>query len=337
MSYIGSKKADNLFIIGTPLIALLTIAVVCEPRMKTGEFLFNPKTPQWLIVFSMIITQSHVMLVFLRSHMNSNVLKRFPYRFGLIPVLLLASMWLSPVVFGFMAFIALYWDEWHSIMQIFGFGRIYDAKIGNDPNVGRKLDMGMCFVLGLLPHVILITCIPEEVRTEGLHTYLELDVDVAEKYGGYISAARNPLIAFGVGYFVFYILYYRNLAKLGYKFSKAKLSLFATTGISTLIIASFYAVADAAYFGNIYHAFQYYFIVYMSEGSLLPKKFGQKKEINKTTVAICFFIVLWITVLVAVLRTKTESIGFLAAFWLMTSLLHFWYDGFIWSVRKQDI
>ncbi len=337
MSYISSRRFDNLFIIGTPVLALLTIALVCEPRMQTGEFLFNPKTPQWLIVFSMIITQSHVMLVFLRSHMNNHVLRRFPYRFTVVPLLLLASLWLSPLVFGIMGFVALYWDEWHSVMQIFGFGRIYDAKIGNDPNVGRKLDMGMCFVLGLLPHLILLTSIPEEVRSQGLHTYLELDLDIAEKYGGYISAARNPLIYFGVGYFLFYIWYYRKLAKTGYKFSKAKLSLFATTGITTLIIASVYAVADAAYFGNIYHAFQYYFIVYITEGTLLPQKFGQKKENNKATVAICFFIVLWITVLVAILRSKTEALGFLGAFWLMTSLLHFWYDGFIWSVRKQEV
>ncbi len=335
--YIHSRKIDNLFIIGMPLLALVMIALVCEPRMKSGEFLYNPETPQWLIIFSMLLTQSHVLLVFVRSHMNTNVLKRFPYRFSVIPLLLLTSMWLSPLVFGILAFIALYWDEWHSVMQIFGFGRIYDAKMGSDPMIGRKLDMGMCFVLGLLPHIILLTSIPEAVRTEGLHTYLELDTEVALKYGGYVSAARTPLIFFGTGFLVLYFLYYRNLIKQGYKFSKAKLSLFATTGISTIIIASMYAVADAAYFGNIYHAIQYYFIIYISEGSTLPQKFGKKEENNKKTVAICFFIILWISVLVAIIKTKTESVGFLGAFWLLTSLLHFWYDGFIWSVRKQDI
>jgi hypothetical protein len=336
-AFISSRKHDNFFIIFCPLIALLIIAAFCVPRFQTGLFLYNPDTPTWLIIGSNFLTHSHIMLVFLRSHGNSNVFKRFPLRFSLIPMFMLGAMWASPVLFAATGFIAVYWDEWHSLMQTFGFGRIYDAKLGNDVSTGRKLDMGLCFVLGLLPHVILLTFIPEAVRTEGLQAYLDLEPQHAAKYGHYFFALRIPLISFGITYILFYIWSYQKLIKNGYKYSSAKFTLFAATGISSSLMASLYTVADAAYFGNIYHAIQYYFIVYISEGSLISGKFGISKENKKGILMFYCFVVLSGCLLFAIVRSKTEGLGLFGAFWVMTSLLHFWYDGFIWSVRKQHI
>lgn len=305
--------------------------------MARGEFLYNPRTPQWLIIFSTVLTQAHLYLVFFRSHLNSDVLRRFPWRFSVIPLIALSAMWLSPVVFGIGAFAAIYWDEWHSLMQTFGFGRIYDAKLGNDPNIGRKMDMALCFVLGLLTHIVLITYIPLGVRTEGLQEFLGLEPDHALKYGHYLSAFGFPLICFGVGFVLYYFLYYQRLIKKGYVYSKTKLYLFISTGISATLIASFYTVADAAYFGNIYHAIQYFFIVYISEGPQVAKKFGMEREKRPIGHLIFIFAILIGVVAVAAARLKINDVGFIGAFWLMTSLVHFWYDGFIWSVRRQDV
>lgn len=335
--YLSEKKIDTLFIIGSPLLAFLMIALFCEPRLRSGEFLHNPNTPSWLIIIAILLTKSHILLVFVRSHMNKEIYDRFPLRFTLIPLLMLIAMSASPIFFGIMSFIALYWDEWHSLMQTFGFGRIYDAKIGNDPKIGRNLDIGMCFVLGLLPHVILLTFIPETIRTQGLQEYLDLNRDIAINYGSYFSSAKYPLIFFGISYIIYYFYRYYFLIRNGYIFSKAKLALFITTGLSATLMALFYSVEEAAYFGNIYHAIQYYLIIYISEGSLMRKKISIKKVINPTPKIFYFFIFLMISVIFAALRIKTEGFGILAAFWLLTSLMHFWYDGFIWSVRKKDL
>lgn len=336
-SYISDRKLDHIFIIGAPLIAFLAIALTCEPRFKSGEFLYNPKTPIWLIVGSNFLTHSHIMLVFIRSHGNLSVLKRFPYRFSLIPLFILFAMWASPALFGVMGFIAIYWDEWHSLMQTFGFGRIYDAKMGNDVMKGRRLDMGLCFVLGLLPHVILLTFIPENVRTEGLVTYLDLPQDTAERFGHFFFAFREPFIYFGIGYIIYYVHEYYKLIKNGYKYSSTKFTLFACTGLSAGLMAAFYTAADAAYFGNIYHALQYYFIVYISEGERISGNVGIKKENRMAIFLFYVFVILAGCILFALVRHKTEGIGLLGAFWVLTSLMHFWYDGFIWSVRKKDI
>ncbi len=332
------KRFDNLFVIGSPLLAFLAVALVCEPRFKSGEFLFNPETPGWFIGMAALLTHSHVLLVFLRSHLNSDVFSRHPWRFKVIPLFMLIAMWGSPVVLGVAAFIGIYWDEYHSLMQTFGFGRMYDAKLGNDPHVGRKLDMIMSFVLGLLPHMILLTFIPESERAQGFLDNLDIGPDITQKYGAYVTALRYPFIAFGVGFSLYYLFQYQKLIKNGYQFSKDKLNLFASTGIASVLMASMYSVADAAYFGNIYHALQYYFIVYISEGALVSKKLGVPKEKKKTTLGIYCFGILSAALLLAYARAQTEmKLGFFQAFWLLTSLLHFWYDGFIWSVRKKEI
>lgn len=335
--YILSRKYDHFFIIGSPFLAFLSIALLCEPRLTSGEFLHNPRTPQWLIVFSTLITHAHIFLVFFRSHLNRSVLERFPLRFTFVPLIMLGGMWTSPVMFGICAFVAIYWDEWHSLMQTFGFGRIYDAKLGNDPTIGRKMDMGLCFVLGLLPHVILLTYIPVEVRTKGLEEFLGLDTQDALQYGHYISALGFPLVCFGICYIMYYFLYFQRLIRKGYIYSRTKLYLFLSTGLSATLIASFYTVADAAYFGNIYHALQYFFIVSISEGPLLAKRFGVEKEKRPLGFPLLFMGIFMVLILIAAARLSSHEIGFLGAFWMMTSLMHFWYDGFIWSVRRQDV
>ncbi len=336
-AYLSTGAYNILFIIGAPVIAFTAVALVSYPRAATGEFLFDPQTPQWFIIMAALMTHTHVMLVFVRSHLNTGVFKKFPYRFTLIPLLMLVAMATSSFLVGSLAFLALYWDEWHSLMQTFGFGRIFDARLGNDPSVGRKLDIGICFVLGLLPHMLLLTYLPVKVRVDGLVEFLDFDYDIAVKYGHYIHSLQYPLLAIGIGYTLFYIWSYRKLIKNGYKISGAKLALLGTTGLTAIVIASFYSVTDAAYFGNIYHALQYFFIVSISESSQLTGKVKRPKVNKKVLATFCGFLALSVAFLAAVARFDTEHFGFMGNFWLLSSLLHFWYDGFIWSVRKQDI
>ncbi|MGZ3809761.1 MAG: hypothetical protein ACXVCE_16885, partial [Bacteriovorax sp.] len=123
------------------------------------------------------------------------------------------------------------------------------GRFGNDPLIGRKLDMGMCFVLGLLPHVVLLTFLPDSDKNEGLYKYLELSLDLINHYGWMVKAARIPLVAFGVGYTFFYIQCYLRFSKKGYQVSWPKLLLFASTGATTILTASFFTIADGIFFG----------------------------------------------------------------------------------------
>ncbi len=341
--YIYGHRSDLAFIILCPLIAFLIVALICEPR---GEnYIYSDLTPIWFAVCASVLTHAHVLLVFTRSHLNLSVFKRYKYRFTLIPVILLIAMWLSPLLFGLMGIIGVYWDEWHSLMQTFGFGRIYDGKKGNDALTGRKLDMGMAFVVGLLPNIILLTYLPETQVNGALVEYLEMPIMAVKKHGWLITSARIPLILLGVGYTLYYTYSYRRLIKNGYQYSKAKFFLFFVTGITTVLIASFYTIADGVFFGNIYHALQYIYVVYASEKSNLTEmavkkeegKLRLQKNDHRIGILIFFLLIIPTIFVFAGLRQLTQKMEYVAAFWLLTSLMHFWFDGFIWSVRRQDI
>lgn len=335
--YMNSKTSDLVFIILMPIIAFLIVALFCEPRYKHGAFLYGKETPYWFAIASTMLTHMHVLLVFTRSHLNMTVFKRYKFRFTLIPLIVLLSMWISPLFFAFLAAIALYWDEWHSLMQTFGFGRIYDGRAGNPSTVGRKRDMVFCFIIGFLPALVLLTYLPKGESPGEMARYLEISSINAARFSGLIEAARWPLIVFGLGYSFWYFWSYYKLSKEGYKVSKAKIALFASTGAATIATAGLFTVADGIFFGNIYHAIQYVFIVMISERTNLANLTGLKQK-NYTGVYLVYFLVIIPFMFVmAGLRQMTSQMQYLAAFWLLTSLLHFWFDGFIWSVRRQDV
>ncbi len=327
---------DILFIIGAPVLAFTAITLVSYPRSITGRFLIDPQTPEWFIAFSSVITHTHVMMVFARSHMNQKVFRRFPYRFIAVPILIMGALTGFPLLTGILAVVALYWDEWHTLMQTFGFSRIYDSRLGNDPRVGRGLDIGICFVLGLLPHILLLTYLPDDVRADGLYQVLNLDHDLAKKYGHFVQTLRYPLMIFGGGYIIFYLFSYWRLIRNGYKVSRGKIALLGATGTTAILIASFYSIADAGHFMNIYHSLQYLFIVCVLEAPVVSGMIRLPKVNKKLIVTVCGLVMLSVAFVAGVARLL-EQFSFLGNFWLLSSLLHFWYDGFIWSVSNKDI
>ncbi|MGZ3808198.1 MAG: hypothetical protein ACXVCE_08935, partial [Bacteriovorax sp.] len=82
--YINNKKTDLLFIILCPVVAFLLVLLICEPRSRNGAFLYGKDTPYWFAIGATLLTHSHVLLVFTRSHLNMTVFKRYKYRFTLV-------------------------------------------------------------------------------------------------------------------------------------------------------------------------------------------------------------------------------------------------------------
>jgi hypothetical protein len=330
---------DRTLIIFTPFIALLFVISIVPMREAGDSFLNPPHTPSWLLYLASILIFMHVALVFVRSHLNSNVFSKYKLRFTLFPLLIFLALAVSPNLIILVIPFSLIWDEIHSAMQTFGFGRIYDSKLGNSPLVGRKYDMILCFFIEYYPHITRMTILPYKEFTQ------ELDV-----FGSYTSSIFKispmltvPMIIIGVAYILFYIYKYTKLVKAGYKVSSNKLILFATTGGVTIFTVWNYSIMEALIIGNIYHSVQYFAIVWVSERKNLIEKFNLNGElISKAIVLVCVGVGIF---LLSYTRLKTEVMTFdftnnlpiLASFWLTTSLMHFWYDGFIWSVRRKDV
>jgi hypothetical protein len=336
---IHKKWSDFLFIIFTPIFALVITAIICEPRGT--NYVYNESTPLWFIIAASVLTHAHVLVGFSRSHLNSFVFKKYIYRFTLIPVIAIVLMLTVPPILILASAFGLYWDEWHSLMQTFGFGRIYDTKFGNDPLLGRKLDMGMAFMVGLFPNLLLLTMLPKTQIDGALVEYLEMPLKVVKQYAHHLENAQLFLILSGVIFVVFYLFEFKKLIKNGYHYSLPKILLFASTGISTSIIAYKYTIADGVFYGNIYHALQYFYVVYISERKNLGEKMTKldTNENSKRKMGTLFYFLLIVPLVfvLAGIRQSTQNMQIIGVFWLATSLLHFWFDGFIWSVRRKDI
>ncbi|MEL6547692.1 MAG: hypothetical protein AAFQ82_23915, partial [Myxococcota bacterium] len=168
--YIGGASYDLILIVCAPLLACVVVGTQLPNRLTAQTWLIPNVDGHWLAFWGLVLTFLHVNIGFARSHFNANVFKRHRIRFLLVPVLVALALSLSRPVFIFAGFFALFWDELHSAFQTFGFGRLYDARMGNDPQVGRTLDRWFCVIIEWIPHVLLIT-----FMTEG--ELLRMDVD----------------------------------------------------------------------------------------------------------------------------------------------------------------
>ncbi|MBI4822197.1 MAG: hypothetical protein HY791_38415, partial [Deltaproteobacteria bacterium] len=309
---------DGLFV-ATPLLAFTVIAVFCLPRVPGQPFLQGMgTTPGWLAFGAAVLTFAHINATVSRSHLNRDVLARFRFRLIAVPVLVTLSFWASTPWFLFGSAVAILWDEYHSVMQTFGFGRIYDSKLGNDPLVGRRLDLGMCFVQEWLPFYIAISGF---ALAESEH--LTSAVPWHKEHGLMAPAWLNrPLIFVSIGYTIFYVLSYVRLARRGYRISPLKIALFTSTCVANVLALSLYTLYEANVMGNIYHAMMYLAILTVSEKRSLTKRLSL--DGLKLGAFVAFGILFVVSILGGFVRLVSERDGppLLLAFWLTTSLMH---------------
>lgn len=331
--YIIGRAVDPIVFLASPLIAFAAVALIGAPRAPGGSIAYTGFTPTWLILLAAIFTFGHVNLTVVRSHINPKVYGRYRRRLLIAPALMLVALAFSSEVLFVIAPIAVLWDEWHSVMQTFGFGRIYDSKRGNDPHVGRRLDMGMCFTFEWLPYLIALTYLrpPEFIPATGFDPNLGwLHVAAA-----YAPTLRAPLYAFAAAYTVFYVVSYLRLSKRGYRVAPAKLALYASTGAANILALMYFSILDGAIIGNFYHATMYVALVWFSERNNVTSSL--RLDRRPLGAMLAFVVILGSAAALAWVRLDTMQISWLVAFWLMTSLTHFWFDSFIWSVRRQEI
>jgi len=283
-------------------------------------------------------------LVFFRSHANAEIFRTYPIRFTVVPVALLFATALSPWIMGIVGVIAVWWDVYHSSLQTFGFGRIYDAKQKNSPVAGRRLDYWMNLILYTGP-VLAGAHFAEHIHAscESLQ-FLAADpgamADLLLQHGpAYLTTHQHYLtitiLSIGVPFVIYYLYAYYRLWQQGYHVSWQKCWLLAITGSVSIYVWGFCRFIDAFWVMNFFHALQYFAIVGYTEQANLARLFrldhfsyGKGLAIV-WVVAICFLFGLW----GGYYATGPWMNGIV----LTTSIMHFWYDGFIWSVKKKQV
>jgi hypothetical protein len=324
---------DWLHLILAPVWALalgLLIGLTPLARWKVAAFgLAASPADAFLGAFIM----AHLVLVFWRSHADPAVRARHPVRFFVVPPLLLTALLLSGRARAGAAALAIWWDAYHSALQTFGIARLYDMKAGNDPEAGRSLDFALNLLLYLGPILGGAMLL--------FHSSALFDLETAGAAGagawvGRLSAAqpwlRSVLIGGGVAFLACYLLAYDRLARRGCRPPREKVVLHLGTAAVSIWAWGFNPLGMALFIMNFFHAWQYFALVWRYERErvreLLPARARPAAFALFVLSAFAYGAVF------GVLGELSESA---LAVTLVVSLLHFWYDGFVWSVRAGQV
>lgn len=335
--YFFNRTLDVILIIGAPLFALLLGMIIAYSPWAIQELELNHNRESFASIGIGIFTMAHLVIVVVRSYLNPVVFNRFKKRLILGPFILFVGMMLSSWILIFVFVVAVWWDVYHSSLQTFGIGRIYDSRAGNDSDQGRRLDWGINLLFYVGPVVSGLSFLEHLVHFQkfdqvGTPLFAKIPA-FAMTYQKYVTWG---MILFGSIFVLYYLWQYRKLQKNGYQISSQKIQLFAATGVCSIYTWGFNPFGQAFFIMNFFHALQYFALIWWSEGKNMTalcrlnhvKWGGYATWMIFGVVAITYGV--W-----AKLWGESNHMAF--SILLTVSIMHFWFDGFIWSVRKAHV
>jgi hypothetical protein len=276
--------------------------------------------------------------VLVRSHGNRTVLRRHPYRFTLVPGLLLMGMLVSPVFAIACSVLATFWDVYHSGMQTFGLCRIYDARLGNPPRAGRALDWVLNLYLYAGPIAAGATLMP---HVQDFDQFAEVGSVFFTAIPAYAESNAQVLswlvIGTGVPFLCFYLFRYWQLYREGYEVSPQKIAILAATGLCSIWAWGFNPFGMAFFIMNFFHALQYFAIMWWAEKGNIARILGCEGRSWAKPAALILLVVVGLAYGVIAEQADLDTHTHLFALFLLVSLMHFWYDSFIWSVARKQV
>lgn len=335
--YIVGPAYDWLWFLLPPVLALgAGIAISGSGFSHDLLFVGGMETTAAALVIGTVI-HAHLVAVFFRSHGNAEVFRLYPLRFVLVPIVLWVGVVWSEWIAITASVVATFWDVWHSGAQTFGFARIYDRNFGAPPERGRRLDFWLNQLLYAGPILAGATLMDhadafEEFEGVGATFFTQVPVLLS----GYRGALSWAVILGGTGFLLYYLYAYRQLAKQGYRTSPLKTWLLASTGLCSIYTWGFNTWGEAFFIMNLFHAVQYLALVWAMEHKRIGSRFrvAHLRRGKLLTFALFLALVLGYGCTVQLVDPAVET------FWALTivvSLMHFWYDAFIWSVRRKQI
>ncbi|MDA1353422.1 MAG: hypothetical protein O3A01_02985 [bacterium] len=286
------------------------------------------------------MTQSHLFIVVFRAYFNKTIFKAYRRRLIFIPILVLAGCMLSKWFLVSLLVLNTWWDVYHSSLQTFGIGRLYDREYGNPKELGRRWDFGLALVsyFGvLLAGVMFMDHVSKfaNFHAVGSVFFTNIPYFVSGKLG-IISRISSLVI---LAYIVAYVLRYAGYIKQGYVVPWQKVLLFSLTALVSVLAWGFNTFGMAYIIMNFFHAWQYFGIMIWAEKRHMTELFHFQKFSYGQYMAIGVFLLiallfgLWVLYVVPPYSAGRLGISILATI----ATMHFWFDGFIWSVRKGDI
>jgi tetratricopeptide (TPR) repeat protein len=322
---------DLILYVGTPLL-IIPLFMAAQARWSAQDiYLF-------VAAFG---AMGHHLPGMIRAYGDRALFERFRWRFILAPVFLLTVcvgfyFWdikANPVVM-----IVFLWGVWHGMMQTYGFGRIYDAKLGSFAGLTRRLDFAMCavwFAAGVILSPARMTDTLEGFYGCGLPFISPIAIHILQQT--FLVAA----IAVSVLWFGNYVRTWvagtrQNPVKLALFITSVAFWWYCNNGVTNIL-------AGIALF-EVFHDVQYLSLVWIYNRNRVEKDSsigGFMRFIFRRSGSL---IGLYVGLVFAYgsIGYLNSHIGMEALTRLLTGvvaasgLLHFYYDGFIWKVREKS-
>ncbi len=347
-AWIVSAWWDLTYVVITPVLIVPVVLLL-------ARHLLSPEALSLAVIA--FASLGHHLPGFMRAYGDRELFMRFRMRFLLVPPLVfgMALLFTPPasiknalhfpwVHLHGLELILLLWGTWHGLMQIYGFMRIYDVRLGIHDRWSARLDHWLClvvFVAGMVFSDARVFAVANTMWQSGLPLFGPQWVTYARWLVG--IGALGVLIA----YIINLLIRYRQ----GQPISWLKMLLIGITGwfywftgrLSTNVLIGL------AMF-EIFHAVQYYAIVWIYNRRLFQRagdKFGMLGFLFRDRWSMLGIYLAIIAAYSSIryfvmdssgyvfLADHTDSYQWLMAFFVTSSILHFYFDGFIWQVSEK--
>ncbi len=331
--FIVGPVYDWIFFLAPPMLSLLVGILVSDTWLANDERWLGGEHDTAIGFFIGATIHAHLVAVVVRSHGNPDIRARFPFRFFAVPVLLYLAIVASPWIAVAATVLATWWDVWHSGAQTFGFARIYERNAGTPPELGRRLDFWLNQLLYAGPILAGATLFDHLDDFEGFTSIGDaFFAAVPARVASHRAWLTWAVLGAGSLFLLGYVLAYWRLSRRGWRPSWIKVWLLASTGAVSIYTWGFNSWGQAFLIMNLFHAVQYLGLVWAIEG----KRFADLTRLAaRPRLALALFVGS-----VGAYGLGVQLIGSGTALWAVTivvSLMHFWYDAFVWSVRKAQI
>ena len=327
--WILASWKDLLLFVATPAL-IIPLAVAARSRWNTEEIVV------YVAAFGAI---GHHLPGMMRAYGDRELFRRFKVRFLVSPLFLLSVCLLfAHWHLNGLRVIFLLWGAWHALAQVYGFVRIYDAKSGSFAPLTARLDWLMClawFGLGLFYS-------PERMAALLDVFYLSGGPPIPAAAIHTFQTAWGMATALITGSFLINLWWqWRE----GQPANPIKALLMATSfGFWYYAMVGIHNVLLGIALFEIFHDVQYLSIVWLYNRRRVDKGQGigafTRFLFRRSGVLIGLYVGLVFAYGTIQLLADAIDRGFVqqTLFGVVTAstLLHFYFDGFIWKVRERS-
>ena len=332
--YIVGPVYDWVWFLSTPMLALAAGILASDTWLSTEERAFFGQDDTLTGFFIGAVIHAHLVAVVFRSHGNPGIRRLYPIRFFAVPAVLFAAIVISPWFAVASTVVATFWDVWHSGAQTFGFARIYERNHGTPPELGRRLDFWLNQLLYAGPILAGATLMD---HVDSFADFDEVGDALFASVPAHVSSAARYLtwgvLAVSAAFVVAYAMVYWRHAQRGYRPPWLKLWLVGSTGFVSIYTWGFNTWGEAFLIMNLFHAVQYLALVWAMERDRIANVF---RVPGRPRLALALYLA-GVGAYGLGVQAVDASMTVLWAITIVCSLMHFWYDAFVWSVRKAQV